>query len=129
MNDIKVSRIIHSMLCVFLGTIIYIIFRNDVLFIRIFSNKIIQSPDIGDSLFSKFILYNLSDTLWCFSIAFYVSAFKSKILRIIGLIIPSVIELLQLSKFFPGTFDTIDFTISIIIPLMFLLIWHLKREL
>ena len=129
MNDIKVSRIIHSMLCVFLGTIIYIIFRNDVLFIRIFSNKIIQSPDIGDSLFSKFILYNLSDTLWCFSSAFSVSAFKSKILRIIGLIIPSVIELLQLSKFFPGTFDTIDFTISIIIPLMFLLIWHLKREL
>lgn len=129
MNDIKVSRIIYSMLCIFSGAIIYIIFRNDVLFIRIFSNKIIQSPEIGDSLFSKFILYNLSDTLWCFSIAFYVSAFKSKILRIIGLLIPSIIELLQLSNFYPGTFDTIDLTISIIIPLIFLSIWYQKREI
>lgn len=129
MNDIKVSRIIYSMLCIFSGAIIYFIFRNDVLFIRIFSNKIIPSPEIGNSLFSKFILYNLSDTLWCISIAFYVSAFKSKILRKIGLLIPSVIELLQLSNSFFGTFDTIDLTISIIIPLIFLSIWHQKREI
>lgn len=128
MNDIKVSRIIYSMLCICSGAIIYIIFRNDVLFIRIFSNKIILSPEIGDSLFSKFILYNLSDTLWCFSIAFYISAFKSKKLRVIGLLIPSAIELLQLSNFFPGTFDIIDLTISIIIPFIFLLIWYQKRE-
>lgn len=125
----RIKYLAYSILCIISGTLIYIIFRNDVFFLNklgIFDN---HRFNLGDSLGAKFVLYNLSDALWALSLMFYLSVQSCRSIRIVGLCVPVAMECLQLLDTIPGTFDSIDLIIYILISIIFYLIWFPKKEL
>lgn len=107
----KRKYLIYALLCFLAGTLIYPVFRGDTVFLRELGTLTFKVIYIGDSLWSNFILYNLSDALWVLSLMIYISAQSSRSIRLLGLIIPITMESMQALKIIPGTFDLIDLTI------------------
>ena len=112
-----------------LGAFIYVFFRNDVLFLSLLNINYRTLIRIEDSLIGNFLLNNLSDALWGLSIMFFVSSFPEPMLRICGLILPLIMELLQICAHIPGTFDLIDMIIYVTIDLIFFIKWKEQKEL
>lgn len=121
--------LIYALGYILAGTSIYIIFRNDVIFIDWLGYNKIEVINIGNSFLAKFVLYNLSDALWALSLMSYLSSQSYRPIRICGLILPIVMECVQLLKVCPGTFDIIDLTIYCIISTGFFIKWKQKKEL
>lgn len=107
---------------------IYILFRNDVIFLELTGFNHLNIIQLGESPVEKFILYNLSDALWALSIMFFVSWQNDRIIRVAGLILPIVMELLQAGGMIPGTFDFIDLSIYCYISISFIILWKRKKE-
>lgn len=123
--DISYRRIniLYSLLCIVGGSLVYLILRNDIIFLEILGYKVSYKINFGNSIIEEFILYNLSDALWALSLMFYVSSQKDSFIRICGLLMPSILEIGQSVDIIPGTFDFIDLSIYLLISSLFLLQW------
>lgn len=109
---------------IFTGTLIYIIFRNNVFFLHPFkpwfdNDYIIRLERNG---FTDFLLFNLPDALWAISLLFFALAQRHKIILWIALLIAPLMEVLQNFQVLPGTFDYIDLGIYLFISTSFLII-------
>ena len=118
---VDISRRLYgfaSLIILFLGIGIYLLFRNTnmLIFEQIpkleFFNKIYLP--VKHSVFSSMLLFNLPDVLWFLSGIFFIRFlwFKNKKWQVIYLIcfygIAFLIEVTQLLKNVPGTFDVLD---------------------
>lgn len=124
-----IKRLLASLVCLCLGTTIYCLFRNDVVFLR-FLNHNTPVFELRQHLYiEKFIIYNLPDMLWALSLMFYLSIINNRTIRIIGLLTPIILECAQISDIIPGTFDIIDLTIYFLIIFVSFIIWKQRKEL
>ena len=105
------------------------IFRNDVVFLDCLGLNSYKVIELGDSRAERFIIYNLSDALWAFSLMLYVSTQDSTLIRIVGLSIPLTMELLQYFKVIAGDFDILDIEVYAIISTLFYSIWKKRKEI
>lgn len=108
---------------------LYLLFRNDVIFLDLLGLNYYEPIRPGNSPFANFVLYNLSDALWAMAVLFYVSSQDCIAVRVIGLLMPATMEVCQLSGAVPGTFDYVDLVIYILISLIFYNIWKRKAEI
>lgn len=121
--------IIHSFLPLFLGGLVYILFRSKSLimfewFTYLKLDRLLDSLRahlIGFKAFlPQWIYYSIPDGLWIYSLTSALIIYWHDNLKFgrYWLIIPFVlgicVEILQGFKLFPGTFDWIDLIISII---------------
>lgn len=122
---------ILSLIYLIIGTSIYVFFRQDVYFLTFLQKymRYFSSFKLPDSIFTDFIIYNLSDAMWCLAMLTVVFTFDSRHLKIIALILPIGMEICQLAKWMPGTFDPLDLTIYLIISIFFILLWKRKTVL
>lgn len=105
MINFNIKTILFIILPLFCGFLIYIFLRNNYNFI--------QTPIL------YFMKYNASDGLWALSLSIFIftiwydASFISKLFSfLLCLILTTFVELFQLLKIFPGTFDLIDLGIS-----------------
>jgi len=116
--------ILHSIIPIIIGTLIYLFYRKTSLlifqWIDIINLKqvVIYLRELfnpNNNLYSNFFTHNLPDALWVYSFtSFLIILYDMKINRhviiiyIIPLIIAMTSEILQLKNQIPGTFDYID---------------------
>lgn len=118
-----------AIVCLLIGTLNYCLFRNDVLFLDFLKANHYRAISLSDSFWSRFLLYQLSDALWAFSLMFYASAQSSKLIRVIALILPIVMESIQMFTVIPGVFDINDLVIYILISTLFYVKWKINKEI
>lgn len=118
-----------TIVCLLLGSAIYILFRNDVVFIKIIGIDYRNIYELAPSFLTYFVLYNLSDMLWALALMCFLCTQTSYVVKILGIIIPVALECAQLLDACPGTFDIIDLSIYIILSSVFYTKWKLKKEL
>jgi len=118
LEDIRRFYILASIISLSLGVGIYFFFRNShILFFewmpifKFFNGVYIP---IKHSFFGSVILFNMPDALWILIIIFFLRYlwFDYKKLQNIYIIsiygVAVIIEMSQLSKYIPGTFDILD---------------------
>lgn len=118
-----------AILCLIVGALVYVVFRNDVLFLKLLGIQADVEVNIAPSLLSQFILYNLSDALWALSLMLFLSTQTNRVVRFCGLMLPTVMESMQAFRIVPGVFDFVDLLIYILIAITFYIRWKRKREL
>lgn len=121
--------LLWSIVCLLIGSLIYCIFRNEVFFLNIINVSIETDFVLPPSYLTQFVLYNLSDLLWALALMLFLCTQTNRIIKLCGLIIPIVMESIQLLDDFPGTFDKIDLLIYCLTSLYFFIKWKLKKEL
>jgi len=113
----RLNYLLFSLLALFAGVFCYYIFRDfNMIFFRMFNIKIMHANirPVSDNFFIYFLKYNLCDGLWLISGIFFlrflwinnpgIGGYYIKIFIGIALLL----ELFQLIKPFPGTFDIFD---------------------
>lgn len=123
------NNYLYAVLCLLLGILIYVLFRNDVIILDFLGLNKYEVIVLPDSCLTRFVLYHLSDTLWVLSIMFYASSQRSKLLRILAIIIPLVMEMTQIFSVVPGCFDMQDLLIYILVILFFYIKWKKRNEI
>ena len=133
-----------AIICLFVGGVIYLLFRTRTLVMfRIMPAEILNKLniislgiDIPNNKLTSFVVYNLPTCLWLISYLFIMRLIcceMSKNQRLIWLyalpIILLLIEFLQISPSFPGTFDLIDVLMYIIPITISLLIDKIYEKL
>ncbi len=121
--------IVHCLIPLLIGGLLYILFRSTTL--RMFDwfsfvgiDKIIHSArtfvlDFKNSI-PNWIYYSLPDGLWVYSFTSAILIFwnndskKSTLWLLVPFITGVLIEIFQGFKLFPGTFDILDLTFSIL---------------
>ena len=129
-----------STLCLFVGGAIYLIFRPRTLYMfSCIPSRIMEWLDatkhffnIGEDL--DFVIYNLPAGLWTISYLILMQLIMtnardiSRILWIYSLpLFCTLVEILQLCKFVPGTFDILDIVVYII-PIIFSILIDIRYE-
>lgn len=122
------SSLIISVCTLLAGALIYILFREPVIFTQsILSNCRTPLFGLQPSLSREILLYYIPDGLWCISLMMFASVL-SGVLRIAAIMMPLGMEIAQAWHFMPGTFDIIDLTIYLSIILIFLYTWKRKSQ-
>jgi hypothetical protein len=115
-NKHRLIYLMTSAAALFAGIFCYYIFRDsNMIFFQIFKIKIaFANIRLPDNFFCSFLKYNLCDGLWMLSGILFlrflwlnnpvIGSYYIKFF--IGLAL--LLELLQLTKYFPGTFDIFD---------------------
>ena len=116
--------ILHSILPLIFGTLIYLFYRKKTLLVFQWIDIINLKEEVAylrelfnpnNNLYSNFFTHNLPDALWVYSFtSFLIILYQKKenhntsIIYFIPLIIAATSEILQLTNLIPGTFDYID---------------------
>ena len=119
------------------GSIVYLFFRpNIILFNKLgmtnFLSGIQIEVNVSQNFFVYFLMYCLSDVLWYAALLILASTFYvkevlvGKILFATMVLMPFVLELLQLARLLPGTFDWYDIVFYCITLIIFVLLWIRK---
>lgn len=118
-------HIYHAGMFMVIGGIIYILFREPVLFtIPLLGSSTMQPlVSLPDNLWSNTLRFVVPDALWCAALLTYASTISSKFLRLIAVFLAPVLEFGQLVRLIPGTFDIIDITVYTLIIIIFILKW------
>lgn len=121
---ISKRRIILSCILLLIGSSIYILFRQDAIFISWIDADLLSSIRIDKSIFngtiaSYLILYCAPDALWyaaliTLQIPFYHYGGIHRTIAIICFSLPFALELMQFAGILNGTFDLWDMTTYII---------------
>lgn len=121
----KRYNILMVVLLMITGAIIYILFREPVIFTKRLMECYGHSPIITlpNTNWAYFILYYLPDILWCTALLCYASTIQYKPQRIIAVLLAPTFEICQLLDTIPGTFDILDLIFYITIIQLFLLKW------
>ncbi len=122
------TYMICSILLLALGTIVYVLFRDPVLFTEPLCRLGINPPviNLNSGVGSYFIKYILPDVLWIVALLFYASTLKILTLRVIAILMAPLFEICQLFGLIEGSFDFIDLIIYILITLIFIKQWKRK---
>lgn len=112
------------------GAIIYVLFREPVIFSESLTQHGIHLPVIPlkPGFWSNIIRFILPDALWAWALLSYSSTIKITFIRIISLLLAPLYEIGQLLGLIRGTFDYIDLIIYIIITLIFIRKWTRKEK-
>ena len=136
----KILLICTSILYLLIGGVIYLIFRPRTLYMfSCIPNRIMEWLEatkhffnIGENL--DFVIYNLPAGLWTISYIILMQLIManarggSRILWIYSLpLCLTLVEILQLCKFVPGTFDILDIVVYII-PIIFSILIDIRYE-
>lgn len=126
----KTKLQVAAFIILFVGAMMYVFFREEVIFTEIISPYIGEMPVIAlsETFLSNLIKYNLPDALWCLGLLIYATSLNSTVFKIISIIIPPLMELLQYFRKIPGTFDLKDLTIYLILISSFVLLWKKKKN-
>ncbi len=117
------------------GAWIYIISRNDIVFVDLIPPELIEILKITSintsSYLGYFISYCLPDGLWygallLFQDSIAIKSPDSKTIFWASAVLPFVLELLQYVKFVPGTFDIFDLMTYTIVLAIYL---HLRYSI
>ena len=112
----RLILLMSSVIALFAGVFCYYIFRNsNIIFFQIFKIKIAYSSvHLSDNFITRFLKYNLCDGLWLLSGVLFLRFLwfnnpktgNNYIIIFTGIAL--LLELLQLTDYFPGTFDIVD---------------------
>lgn len=127
----SIYRIITAILFLVIGMCIYLLFRQDVIFLRWVDSDILDClhVKISDNVSSGWVymlLYCLPDALWyaallILQIPFYRGGLLNRMLLYLCIVLPYIMEILQYIGLMPGTFDWFDiltYFITLIILLL-----------
>ncbi len=132
--------ILHVIFPLFLGGIIYTVFRNETLILhswldQVGLNSMIDQlrVQIGATNLPEWVLYNLPDGLWAYSM---VSAFLilwsgrnvNKVLFVCSVLFFASYEALQAFNIISGTADVLDLAFCIIFGFLSIIIFKKKHE-
>ena len=121
--------VLNVIIPLIIGLTIYTLFRSETIILFTWYksmglNNIVTDLRTGlyeySSYFPKWIIYSLPDGLWVYSFTSSMIIFwnseerKLKLWLLIPFITGIIFEILQKLNLFPGTFDIVDLTISII---------------
>lgn len=135
---------IHVLIPIIVGGFLYILFRSENLLMF----KWVKSIRLTDEISSirnftleikywipKWIYFSLPDAIWVYSFSSALiliwkpKSFKILLLTLsIPFILGSGIEILQLFKFFEGTFDTLDLFLCLLAQFLCILFYKLNRK-
>lgn len=118
MVNLSKYRIITAFALLLVGAVIYVLFRQDAIFVSwidadILKRLRIEMPDNYNGIFTYILLYCLPDALWYAALLVLQKPFVqygllNKILFYICVILPFAMEILQYFGIMPGTFDWFD---------------------
>ena len=124
-------RIITAFALLLIGASIYLLFRQDAIFVSWIDADILQClriemPDNYNGIFTYIFLYCLPDALWYAALLVLQKPFVrygllNKILFYVCVTLPFAMEMLQYLGLMPGTFDWFDiltYFITLIIILL-----------
>lgn len=124
------AKYISPLLLLVVGAMIYVFFREPVLFTfpikELIGNNLLI--ELHHSWWFDFLRYNIPDLLWCVALINYSHYAPTLFLKYTSLSLPLVMEISQISTYVPGTFDIIDLTIYIILITSYLMIWNTKKS-
>lgn len=130
------NYIIKALISLFLGLLIYIFFRENIVGITIFGVKWINVVKINlyycdDNIFVYCFLYCLSDALWYYSLLmlqlYFSRSFNmSRIFLVLSIVLPFILEIMQYFDLFVGTFDLFDIMFYLLI---FFIVWKKEKKL
>lgn len=137
----RANILIIASVLLLLGGMIYILFREEVIFTSWLTALIpIDLPLCGNlidqSTFAGYIiLFALADSLWyaallLFDLLLRSDAWYSRVMTLMAMAFPFIYELLQLCHIMPGTFDWIDilfYLLTLITYLLCLRNFYFKR--
>ena len=136
----KILLICISIFCLIVGGAIYLIFRPRTLYMfSCIPNRINEWLDTIKLFFNirenlDFVIYNLPAGLWTISYIILMQLIMtnvqgvSRILWIYSFpLFCTIVEILQLCKFVPGTFDILDIVVYII-PIIFSILIDIRYE-
>ena len=137
LNTQILRNVITAGILIVAGSIVYLFFRpNIILFNKLgmtnFLSGIQIEVNVSQNFFVYFLMYCLSDVLWYAALLILASTFYvkevlvSKILFATMVLMPFVLELLQLARLLPGTFDWYDIVFYCITLIIFVLLWIRK---
>ena len=115
-----------------LGGLIYILFREEVIFTSWLTALIpFELPNYGafinhNTFLGYILLYSLADALWygsllLFDLRLRSDKWYSKMMTLLTMALPFALELMQLCGVMPGTFDWIDIITYLLTLLIFTL--------
>lgn len=121
-----------GILMLVLGGLIYILFRENVIFTSWLASLIpYELPYYGtiinhNTLGGYIFLFSLADALWYGSLLLFdfqlrSNTWYSKLMTLLTMALPFIFELAQLWNYMPGTFDWIDIIIYLLTLLIFIL--------
>lgn len=107
---------VNILLPIILGVTVYVLFRPDTYVSQFVYSQLGFNPKISIAFVpvSKFVKYYLCDILWAYSLTFSMIFIlkneknKYKIALPVCIVFEIIIELLQLCRSLPGTFDFVD---------------------
>ncbi len=132
-NKKSKTNIIVSIILILIGTYIYVLYRQNIIFKNYLNlDHIYHYQDCNNNLIKYYLIYCLPDALWYFAllliqIALLRDHFLSRFLLIISMLLPFVLEILQLFNKIKGTFDIKDVYIYVITLLVIL--WKERKRL
>ena len=128
--------ILKAVISLFLGLLIYIFFRENIVGVTIFGGEWINMVKINlyyydDNIFVYCFLYCLSDALWYYSLLMLQLYFSrcfsmSRIFLGLSIILPFILEIMQYFDLFVGTFDFFDIIFYLLI---FFIVWKKEKKL
>ncbi len=124
------KNIYVAMLLLFTGSLVYLLFRQDVIFLSRVNQDVLHifhiSIERNDNILIYILLYCLPDGLWyaallVFQVSFIQYGNINKFLFGVAVVLPFLLEILQLVHCIPGTFDLYDITTYLTTLLIFML--------
>ena len=136
-NTQILRNVIIAGILIVAGSIVYLFFRpNIILFNKLgvtdFLSGIQIEVNASHNFFVYFLMYCLSDVLWYLALLILASTFYvrgsvlSKLLFGVMIIMPFLLEFLQLAGLLPGTFDWYDIVFYCLTLIIFVLLWIRK---
>lgn len=137
LNTQILRNVITAGILIIAGSIVYLFFRpNIILFNKLgvtdFLSGIQIEVNASHNFFVYFLMYCLSDVLWYSALLILASTFYvrevliSKILFATMVLMPFILEFLQLVRLIPGTFDWYDIVFYCLTLIIFILLWIRK---
>lgn len=133
----NMSKSILPILLLFIGVLIYALFRPDVIFLKPLWNILSKNPhpiinNIDDTIFGKLLIYSFPDALWYAALLIIQkkvlrNSLLSKIIYGFSIALPFILEILQGLHLINGTFDWIDilcYLATLILVLLIPSIYH-----
>ncbi len=126
-----------SLLMLLAGSSIYILFRQDAIFLSGVDSQLLEMihiriPDSNNCFLLYWFMYCLPDGLWYAALLLMLSAFENdytsgiRLPFLLGIILPFFMECFQYLGIVSGTFDILDLITYLIILLLFILWKNLK---
>lgn len=126
-------RYFLSFIFLLCGILIYVYFRQEVLFltpIKSFIPTPIEIPK-EPNLIECILLFNIPDALWYAALLILQAnpfAEENKWIPRIAISLPFLHEILQGLKLLPGTFDVADLLFYLLTLIIFLIIWKRRNK-